>query len=595
MILDLCTLNDLFLRAASKGDTTVVLTQAADHSWHPISSAQLYARVRAFAKALESWGIKKGDRVALISENRWEWAVTDFAALAIGAVGVPLFPTLTAEQTTYMLNDSGARIAVVSTKDQYEKLASIHEKTPGIERVIVMDAGEFPGAESFSRLLADADKDLARDAAFDAKLAEAKPEDLATIVYTSGTTGEPKGVMLTHNNIAQNINYTVEFIDFNPSDSCISFLPLSHITARILDYEMYANGCVLAYVSRLDRLPPAMQTVKPTILVAVPRVFERIRHSAETKSLASPVKAKIFAWAIGQGTKHREAVLAGKTPASPLWKLANKLVFSKIKEAFGGRVRLYIAGGAPLGLDNANWFAAANIRILEGYGLTETSPVIGLNHPTYNRVGSIGKALTNIVVRFADDGELEVKGPSVFQGYWNKPEATKEVFTEDGFFKTGDIGHCDDDGFIFITDRKKELIKLSAGKFIAPSFVEGKLKASNLVGNVALLGDKRKFVSALISPNFANLALAAKQQGTELPSDRKAVLESPAVQSLYKAVIADVNSTLAPFEKIKKYRVVVDEWTPESGELTPSMKLKRRVINDKYKDVINDIYSVDAE
>lgn len=595
MILNLRTLNDLFLGAATKGDTSVILTQAADHSWQPISSAQLYARVRALAAVFQAWGIQKGDRIALISENRWEWAVTDFAALAIGAVGVPLFPTLTADQTTYMLNDSGARIAVVSTKEQYEKLASIHEKTTSIERVVVMDSGDFSGAESFAALLADADKNLTRDEAFEAKLAEAQPEDLASIVYTSGTTGEPKGVMLTHNNLAQNANYTVEHLDFNPTDSCISFLPLSHITARMLDYEMYANGCKLAYVARLDRLPAAMQTLKPSVLVAVPRVYERIRHSAETKSLASPLKAKIFKWAIGVGTRHRDEVLAGKTPSSPFWKLANKLVFSKIKEAFGGNVRLFIAGGAPLGLDNAHWFAAANIRIFEGYGLTETSPVIGLNTFKYNRVGSIGKPLSNIEIRFADDGELEVRGPSVFQGYWNKPEATKEAFTEDGFFKTGDIAHNDDEGFIFITDRKKELIKLSAGKFIAPSMVEGKLKASNLVANVALLGDKRKFVSAIISPNFANLTLAAKQQGVELPSDKKAALENPATQQLFKSVIAEVNSTLAPFEKVKKYRIVPDDWTPDSGELTASMKLKRRVINEKYKDVINEIYSVDAE
>ncbi|WP_263409477.1 AMP-dependent synthetase/ligase [Terriglobus tenax] len=595
MILDLRTLNDLFLRTATKGDARVILAQAADLSWQPITSAQLYARVRTLSQALQSWGVKKGDRVALIAENRWEWAVADFAIMSIGAAGVPLFPTLTPDQTAYMLADSGAKVAIISTKDQYEKLGKISEQIPALERVVVMDAGEFPGADSLPSLLADADKDTARDDAFEAMLNSIQPEDLASIVYTSGTTGDPKGVMLSHQNIAQNANYTVEHITLSTDDVTLSFLPLSHITARILDYEMYAHGCTLAYVGKVERLPAAMQMLKPTILVAVPRVYERIRHSAETKSLASPLKAKIFAWAIRTGLKHKEEVFAGRTPSSPLWKLANKLVFSKIAEAFGGRVRMFFAGGAPLGLDNANWFAAANIRILEGYGLTETSPVIGLNVPGYYKAGSIGRPLSNLEVRFADDGELEVRGPSVFKGYWQKPEATAQAFTEDGFFTTGDIAEQDAKGFITITDRKKELIKLSAGKFISPQLVEGKLKASNIIGNAALFGDKKKFISALITPNFPNLEIWAKQQGIELPRDRKAIVEDPKVKDAYKSVIAEVNGTLASFEKIKKYRILPDEWTPESGELTPSIKLKRRVLSEKYKDVINEIYSVEAD
>ena len=584
MILSCGTLNDVFLLAGGRGGATVIRWQTAKDGWREISSDELYGRVRALAEVFASWGIRKGERIALIAENRWEWAVTDFAALAIGAVDVPLFPTLTPEVTEYMLRDSAARVVVVSNKEQYAKVMALKARTQ-VERVVVMDDGEFAGAESFAALIAGAKS--GRDAGFEESLKAVRPEDLATIVYTSGTTGEPKGVMLTQGNMATNLNYTVEHLDFSSTDCCISFLPLSHITARILDYEMYAHGCVLAYVGRVDRLPKAMQEIKPTIMVAVPRVFERVRHSAEAK--ASGVKGKIFRWALGVGARNRKAVLRGKVPVSPVWKLADKLALSKVRDGFGGRVRLSIAGGAPLGMDTANWFADVGMRIFEGYGLTETSPVIGLNNFKDYRIGSIGRPLSNIEVRAAEDGELEVRGPSVFQGYWQKPAETREVFTEDGFFKTGDIVRLDGDGFIFITDRKKELIKLSAGKFIAPQFIEGKLKASPFIGNAALFGDKRKFASCLISPNFATLESWAGSQGIVF-KDRAALVEDARVVSLYKGIVDALNASVAEFEKTKKFKVVAEEWGIETGELTPSMKMKRRVVAERYRDVIEGFY-----
>jgi long-chain acyl-CoA synthetase len=508
------TVNDAFLKVSGRGETRVMLWQDADGAWKPIASAELYGRVRALAAVLASWGVGKGDRVALIAENRWEWPVTDFAALALGAVDVPLYPTQTAEQVGYMLRDSGAKVVVVSSKELYAKVRAAGE-LPAMERLVVMDAGAFENAQSFGDLMADAPKLQLRDAVFDAMAKAVQPDDLATIIYTSGTTGEPKGVMLTHGNLACNFTLSTIPFGFNETDSCISFLPLSHVTARHLDYALLCDGSTVAYCPKIDRLAPAMMAVRPTILVAVPRVYEKIRQGVERKSAKSPVKAKILLWALGVGKKHRAEILEGKTPGGLAWKIANKLVFLKIREAFGGQMKTFVSGGAPLGMDTAGWFADAGIRIFEGYGLTETSPVIALNEPKRHRIGTVGPVLSNVEVRVAPDGEVEVKAPSVFQGYWNKPKETAESFTADGWFCTGDIGKLEV-GFLSITDRKKELLKTSGGKFIAPQPIENKLKANALIGNAALVGDKHKFACALISPNFGALEDWAKGQGISI-------------------------------------------------------------------------------
>ncbi len=588
---DVKTVNDAFLKVSGRGETRSMLWQDKDGAWKPIASAELYGRVRALATVLASWGVAKGDRVALLAENRWEWPVTDFAALALGAVDVPLYPTLTAEQVGYMLRDSGAKVVVVSSKELYAKVRAAGE-LPVLERLVVMDPGEFENAHSFGDLMADAQKMQARDAAFDAMAKTVQPDDLATIIYTSGTTGEPKGVMLTHGNLACNFMLSTVPFGFNETDSCISFLPLSHVTARHLDYALLCDGSTVAYCPKIDRLAPAMTAVKPTILVAVPRVYEKIRQGVERKSGKSPVKARILNWALGVGKKHRQQILQGKTPGGLPWKLANKLVFLKIREAFGGQVKTFVSGGAPLGMDTAGWFADAGIRIFEGYGLTETSPVIALNEPTRHRIGTVGPILSNVEVRIAPDGEVEVKGPSIFQGYWNKPKETAEAFTADGWFCTGDIGKLED-GFLSITDRKKELLKTSGGKFIAPQPIENKLKANVLVGNAALVGDKHKFACALISPNFGALEDWAKGEGIG-SHDRKALVKDAKVVAQYRAIIDKVNGTLAPFESIKRIAVVAEEWSVEDGELTPSMKLKRRVVEKKYAAEIAEFYRDEA-
>ena len=589
---DFKTVNDVFALASSRGDKIAMQTQDANGEWKTITAKDLYGRVRALADVFAGWGLRRGDAIALLSENRWEWPVTDFATLAIGGVVVPLYPTLTAEQIGYMLRDSEAKVAVVSSVEQYEKVQAAGN-LPALEHVVIMDAGEHPNAESFAKLLAGAEGKQQRDAAFNARAAEVSSGDLMTIIYTSGTTGEPKGVMLTHGNLAANLNYSTATIGMTSDDVAISFLPLSHITARHVDYALMAHGAQLAYLPRFDLLPMAMKTVRPTIFVAVPRVYEKIKQGVAAKSAGSPVKVRILNWALATGKKNREAVLVGQEPQGLFYKLANKLVYSKIREAFGGRVRIFISGGAPLGMDTAGWFADVGIRIYEGYGLSETSPVIACNTPDQHRIGSVGKPLPNVQCRFAEDGELEVKGPSVFPGYWKKEKETTETFTEDGWFKTGDIGNVDGDGFLSITDRKKELLKTSGGKLIAPQPIENKLKANSLVAEAALVGDKHKFACVLIAPNFAALSSWAQSNGVTA-TDRKVLVKDPKVVALYQGIVTQVNGTLAHFEDIKRLSLVPDEWSIEAGELTPSMKLKRRVIEKKYAAEIAEFYKDEA-
>lgn len=588
------TVNELFLRVAGSNRPDAMLYQDDAGVWQSISSMEVYRRVRSLAKALQAWGIERGDRVALLSENRWEWQVTDFAVLAIGAVDVPIYPTLTTEQIGELLHDSAAKVAVVSTRAMYDKVEPFVGKT-GLEHVVMMDVVQVPpDAVIFSMLTQSMDAIVhERDPQFDAEVLSAKPEDLATLIYTSGTTGEPKGVMLTHGNIASNASYTTREFGFGRGDSSVSYLPLSHITARALDYAMFFNGAQVAYCNQFDKLILALKQVRPTIFVGVPRVYEKIRQGVEQKSAISKMKARILAWAVKQGAAHRDEIHDRKRPGALSWKIADKLVYSKIREAFGGRVGSFISGGAPLGVETGDWFASVGISVLEGYGLTETSPVIAINTPGVHRMGTVGKLLPNVECRLAPDDELLVRGPGIFQGYWQKPEATRAVIDAAGWFATGDIAKIDGDGFLSITDRKKELLKTSGGKLIAPQPIEGKLKTNMLVAQAALVGDKHKFVSVLISPNFAALEDWARQQGIGVGTRRELVAE-PRVMALYEEIVAKVNSTLANFETMKRCRVVADEWLLESGELTPSMKLKRRVITEKYAKTIADLYADEA-
>ncbi|MDE1154489.1 MAG: long-chain fatty acid--CoA ligase [Acidobacteriaceae bacterium] len=584
-MLELKTINDVLLKVAERGDAAVAFDQA-NGSWKAISGAEMLGRVRAVMQTLERWGIRRGDRVALVSENRWEWPVVDFAVLALGAVDVPLYQTLTPEQMGFILRDSGTKAIFVSSREQYEKLVQAGD-LPELEHVAVFDDGEFSGAESFTEILKPSTTLSALTEEFRLQLAEIQPDELASIIYTSGTTGDPKGVMLTHRNLAENLRYSTDGLRLQAGDTCISFLPLSHALARHLDYALYANAAVIYYLAKFDQLPQAMKTVHPAIFLAVPRVFEKVRQAVEGKS--EGLKKKILVWALGVGAKHRGEVAAGRKPGGLSYAIADKLVFSKIREAFGGQAKLFVSGGAPLGKESSEWFLDVGIRVFEGYGLTETSPVISRNTYEGYRMGTVGTTLENVEVRVAADGEIEVRGDSIFTGYWKKEEATRKEFTEDGWFKTGDIGTFES-GFLTITDRKKELLKTSGGKFVAPQPIEGKLKVDPLVNQVALIGDNHKFVSVLISPNLKALEGWAQKNGV-VAGDAEKLVADPRVQKLFAGVVEKVNGSLAHFESIKKFRVVPEEWNVDSGELTPSMKLKRRVINEKYQSIIKEIYA----
>ncbi len=579
------TINDLFFAIVDRGADRVMLSKQSGE-WNPISSQEVYRSVVGIALTLSKWGIKKGDRIAILSENRPEWTFAEFATALLGAVIVPIYPTQTAEQVSYMLRDSGARIIFLSTIDQLKKFRSIKEQT-AIEKCIVMDYVGVTEAVPMNRMMQEGPS--SRDLGFDA-IARAinQAEDVETIIYTSGTTGTPKGAMLTHGNLTSNFQCSLQGAEIGPADTYISFLPLSHITARHVDYVMLHHGVLIAYCPVIDNLPATLLEIRPTIFVGVPRVYEKMKAQVQKKA-ATGVKHSIYKWGLKVGCAHRKEVLADRQPTDWDWRLANKMLYSKLRQGLGGRVKLFISGGAPLGRELAEWYADMGIRIDEGYGLTETSPVIAVNTPTTHKLGTVGVPLSNLEVRIAPDGEVLVKGPSIFKGYWNLPDETRDAF-EDGWFKTGDIGNIDSDGFLSITDRKKDLIKTSGGKFIAPQPIESTLKSNPMIGEAALLGDRRKFPAVVIVPNFAALEEWARERNIAFNNRGELVTRSE-VRAIYDQIVAEVNTGLAQFEKLKKVLLIADEFTIANGFLTPTMKLRRRVIEDRYRSQIEQLYT----
>lgn len=583
--MSLNTLNDIFFGIAER-DQPEFLLQLVGEQWRPISSQEFVAKVGGVVSALRSWGISKGDRVAILGENRHEWVVADMACLLLGAVVVPIYTTLTAEQIEYMLKDSGARAIFVSLEKHLEKVLSIAGST-FLEKIAVMD--DVPGERAIrmSELMQQGS-----GVELSGVAGSVQPTHLATIIYTSGTTGVPKGVMLTHGNMASNIGGFCRDFGFRQGMHSVSFLPLSHVTARSVDLGLLNRGVALAHLPILDRLPKSLLEIRPELLLSVPRVYEKVHTQVDLKAAKFPNK-QIYQWALRVGRANRDAILAGKTPSSPGWKLADKLVYSKIRDGIGGRVSIFISGGAPLGRHLAEWYADVGIRIHEGYGLTETSPVIAVNTPAQHRIGSVGKPLFNVQVRIAEDGEILVKGPSVFQGYWHKPLETEMAFV-DGWFKTGDIGKVDEDGYLYVTDRKKDLIKTSGGKFIAPQPIENALKHNPLVAEAVVVGDQRKFPAVLIFPNFAALEARAAEKGISF-SSREELVELAPVRARYAEIVNDINQPLAQFEKLKAFRLVAEELSAASGTLTASLKLRRRAIEEQFKGKIEAMYGDSGE
>jgi long-chain acyl-CoA synthetase len=588
------TLADIFFTAVERDAAHIVMFKRPDgrspdggshDGWHNVASRQYYGYVVQIAQALKAWGINRGERVAILSENRPEWMITDFACVCSGIIDVPIYTTLTADQTAYLLINSGARVAFVSTLEQLRKVQSIQPQT-SVEKIVVMDDITEANVTRMWPLLDQAS--LERDAAFDELAHAIQPGDIATLIYTSGTTGTSKGVMLSHGNLTCNAVTSDKNFEWAEEDTYLSFLPLSHVTARHLDYVCFLHGATIAYCPFFDHLEQMLQEVKPTVIVSVPRVYEKVRQEAEHRA-GRGMGRKIMDWAFRVGQRHQEEIARGETPRSLAWKLANALVYSRIRQGFGGRGRVYCSGGAPLGKEMAEWFAAMAIPIYEGYGLTETSPVISSNRRGRYKIGSVGKPVDGVEVKIAEDGEILAKGPTIFKGYWGMPEETRAAFTPDGWFKTGDIGQLDSDGFLHITDRKKELIKTSGGKFIAPQPIENALKNNVLITQAAVIGDKRKFASVIISPNFALLKDWARASGVPFASSQELV-NHPKVRDLYRGIVESVNQSLAHFETIKKVLVVPDEFTIAGGEITPTMKLKRRNVESKYRQQIDQLY-----
>jgi long-chain acyl-CoA synthetase len=580
------TLADIFFAIVDRNQSRVMLFER-DSQWHPISSSGLYSRVMGVVQELRRRGVGHGDRVAILAENRPEWTIADFAILLVGAATVPVYATLTASQISFLLRHSGARIAFVSTAAQLEKLRSIQAET-SVETFILMDE-PAPEADVLSMPALMAAGPEARVPELDALASSLTPDDLATLIYTSGTTGVPKGAMLTHGNIASNLSLSLDEFDLQTdTDLAVSFLPLSHITARHVDFAELYRGVTVAYCPFIEEMPRVLRQLHPTFFVAVPRVYEKIYNQVQ-RGVASGFKKTVYRWAISVGRAHLDQVLAGKRPSSLTWKLANRLVFSKVLEAMGGNVRIFVSGGAPLGKELATWYAEIGLLVHEGYGLTETSPVIAVNSPRACKLGTVGRPLANVEVRIAEDGELLVRAPSVFKGYWNMPEESVAAFDGD-WFRTGDIASLDADGFLSITDRKKDLIKTSGGKFIAPQPIENSLKANRFIAEAAILGDRRRFPAVVIVPAFAALEEWAAQNEISFQS-RHELVGHPSVSALYEGIVAQVNHNLARFERLKKILLIPEELSIEDGTLTPTLKLRRRNVEARYKEQIEKLYA----
>ena len=579
------TLNDIFFAIVERNHDRMMLVREG-LKWIPVSSQDFYRKVAGVARALTQWGVTKGDRLAILSENRFEWAVTDFASLLSGVVVVPIYSTLTAQQTAYILCDSGARAAFVSTKEQLEKILSIKDQT-AVEKVVVMDPVECPDAEAVPMQQLMCNGPALRDLELDISARAIRSDDLASIIYTSGTTGTSKGVQLTHGNLTSNVLNSLNDFDVRIGDVSVSFLPLSHVTARHADIALLHRGVTLAYCPFFEQLPQVLTEVLPTVFVAVPRVYEKIYGQVEQKAKGFPTRA-IYRWALSVGRAHSSKILAGEEPTSFAWKLAHKLVYSKVRDRMGGRVATFVSGGAPLGKELAAWYASIGIRIHEGYGLTETSPVIAINTPRAHKIGTVGRPLANVEVQIAQDSEILVRGPSIFRAYWNRPDDTRDAFM-DGWFKTGDIGNLDEDGFLSVTDRKKDLLKTSGGKFIAPQPVENSLKLNAFIGTAVVLGDRRKFASVIISPAFALLEQWARANHVHF-SSREELVAHPKVMALYEGIVHELNRGLARYETLKKILLVADEFSATDGTLTPTLKLRRRAIEERYRQQIEDLY-----
>lgn len=590
------TLVEVFEYVARVHPRPDTLNYKSGGRWVPISADQMLSRVGHIAAGLYSLGVRRGDRVAILSESRPEWTLTDGGCMFAGAIDVPIYPTLMPFQVRYILKDAGARVLVMENEEKFLQMREILSECATVEHLVFIEtpASQIPRSISLEELESVGRAHEEQQPGLINTLAhQITADDLATIIYTSGTTGEPKGVMLSHSNLVSNLIDSSGQLSFEKDDSVLSVLPLSHVLERLAMYMYVYHGMAVYFGESLEMIGPNLREVKPTIFVGVPRIFEKIFQRVKEKTAEKGrLNMAVLNWAVAVGKEYAKLSVAHhKIPAllALKHKVADKLIFSKLRQALGGRIRLLISGGAALPEELGYLYIGAGLPIVQGYGLTETSPVITAGVIEDNRVGTVGKPIRNVEVRIAADGEIETRGPNVMRGYYNKPAETAAVMTEDGWFKTGDIGTIDQDGFIRITDRKKELFKTSGGKYIAPQPIEQMIKGSRFVNQVVLIGSGRKFPAALIVPDWESIEAYTQLKGLKAGS-RVELCRNPRIVDLFERQVAGLTPDLANYERVKKVALIPDELTIAGGELTPTMKVKRRVIDEKYQDVIDALY-----
>ena len=597
--MDRITINQMVQNTIQQYGSKTALSHKVDKKYQDISYATLAERIKDFCLGLTELGLQKGDRVALLSENRPEWAITDLATLAGGGVTVPMFSTLTSAQVEYIVRDSGAKILCVSSERQLQKIKDWDANVPtNIQHIVIFDDLQDDSVRTFDQVCELGQQVENGDQVYQQASDAVGPDDLASIIYTSGTTGDPKGAMLTHSNFMSNAQAATEVVTIGPDDVFLSFLPLSHVFERMGGHYLpLSGGATIAYAESLFTIRQDMQEVRPTIMMSVPRLYEGM-HERIIRSVkeGSSTKQKIFHWSVGVGAKVSQAIQRKRKP-NPILSLkasiANKLVFQKLKAVTGGRLRFFVSGGAPLSKAIAEFFHAAGILILEGYGLTETSPVISVNQPDRWKFGTVGPIVPGVEVKIAEDGEILSRGPHIMQGYFNKPSDTAEAIDADGWFHTGDIGEIDEEGFLAITDRKKNILVLSNGKNVAPQPIENQLKQSPYISEIMLLGDQHKSVAALIVPSLDEIKEYAKEQQLET-GDMAALLQTQEIQRLIRGEINQYSSDLADFERVRMFTLMAEEFSEESGEMTPTLKLKRSVVMENHKAAIEQMYGDDG-
>jgi len=599
---DFQTLSEMFLKAIDRHCKPDVFLAKSAGRYQPVSSQEALRQVAALASALVRFGIGRGDRVAILSENRLEWALTDYAVLGLGAIVVPIYPTLLEPDLEYILHDSGSKGVVLSTAAQLKKLANVRANVPNLRFVLMMDqpqAGER--AQSWHEVVKRGAEGGDRVAFFRERALSVKPDETATILYTSGTTGQPKGVILTHSNIVSNIRSCLHMYPLRKHEVSMSFLPLSHIFERMFDYSVFWLGTTVAYAESMEALPQNLLEVRPMGMAVVPRVLERVHERVmHNVHQLPPRRQRLFQWAIDVGKQYFPYTLQGR-PVPLLLRLkrafANAFVYAKIRDRLGGRVKVMFSGSAPLSRELTEFFYAVGLPVYEGYGLTETSPVISTNYPGCVKLGTVGRSIPGVQVKLGEEvteeqgegsgREILVRGPNVTPGYYHA-EDNREAF-EDGWFRTGDLGALDDDGFLRITGRKKHLLKTSGGKYVSPERLENLFQGHLYVAQILVVGEARKFVSALIVPNFVRLEAYARSHGIAF-KDREDLVSRPEVQSFLQEQVDELTRWLPPHERIRQLGVLSREFTIESGELSATQKIKRHVVEERYQHLIEEIY-----